>query len=133
MTKTDHLFVYGTLMASVENDFAALLRANGRHVGPAEFLGGRLYRVSWYPALVETSDVTEVVHGDLFELNESISDHIEALDHYEGIGPQFSQPYEYRRENRTVVAGDQEYSAWVYLYNWEVDEAKRVPSGRFRG
>ena len=46
------LFVYGTLLSSVDHPMARRLGREADLLGPATF-AGRLYRVSWYPGMVD--------------------------------------------------------------------------------
>lgn len=137
MTDAPHyLFVYGTLMQDAENPMAQLLHDHAAYVGPATFTGGRLYRISWYPGLVETGAQNEIVHGDLYRFDtnlspETLSDIMTKLDAYEMIGPDFTPPYEYSRETRAVTCGGTDIDAWLYLYQWSVEKAEYLPSNRF--
>lgn len=127
----DLLFVYGTLMREIEdNEMASLLRDNSDHLGAAR-MRGRLYRITHYPGLVDSDDPAEIVHGDLFRLGPRAAEVMAALDLYEDIGPPFEAPYEYRRELREVASADGPVTAWVYVYNWDVDPNARIESGRF--
>lgn len=128
----DLLFVYGTLMhATSGNEMADLLRNNSEHLGAAQ-MQGKLYRVEHrYPGVTDSDDPNDVVHGDLFRLGENAGEVIAALDLYEDIGGGFSEPYEYRREMRQIRSIDGTVTAWVYIYNWPIDEATRIKSGRF--
>ncbi len=128
----DLLFVYGTLMhATSGNKMADLLRANSEHLGAAQ-MQGKLYRVNHsYPGVTDSDDPDDVVHGDLFRLDENADKVIAALDLYEDIGGTFSEPYEYRRERRQIQSDDGTVTAWVYIYNWPIEEATRITNGRF--
>jgi gamma-glutamylcyclotransferase (GGCT)/AIG2-like uncharacterized protein YtfP len=82
MEACDHLFVYGTLRRGAQpNGHAALLHGAARFVGRGR-VRGRLYRVSWYPGLVDSDDGHDTVVGDVFALpaGESL---LAALDAYE--------------------------------------------------
>ena len=46
------LFVYGTLLSSVDHPMSRRLAGEAELLGEAMFTG-RLYRVAWYPGLVD--------------------------------------------------------------------------------
>ena len=52
-----HLFVYGTLLSTAGHPMGVRLRREARLIGAAS-IQGRLYRVSWYPGLVEAATPT---------------------------------------------------------------------------
>ncbi|MBI5262691.1 MAG: gamma-glutamylcyclotransferase [Bradyrhizobium sp.] len=127
---SDRLFVYGTLMRGFDNPMAKLLTANADLLGPAT-CRGRLYRVTYYPALVLSDDATEAVHGELFRLR-ARDELLGELDMYEACGEGFAEPTEYLRKLVTVTLDRGEISeAWTYVYNWPVTELPRIESGRF--
>ncbi|WP_417258373.1 gamma-glutamylcyclotransferase family protein [Celeribacter sp.] len=128
----DYLFVYGTLMQAIEgNEMAQLLHANSTHIGTAT-MQGRLYKVSYYPGVIDSDLPNDIVHGDLFRLGDNAAKIMKRLDLYEDIGPPFEAPYEYRRVLRPVHHGDKAIQAWVYIYNWQLSEDARIPDGKFR-
>ena len=127
----DYLFVYGTLMKAARHPMAVRLAAHARYAGPATF-NGRLYRVAHYPGAVASEDASDQIHGELYELVDA-GKLFEALDAYEGCSPDHPQPTKYVRAQRSVSAGGNSVSTWIYLYNWPVDGLARIASGRFLG
>lgn len=123
------LFVYGTLMRGFQNKYAQILHSSATWLGSATFQG-RLFRVGEYPAACDSSDVSDVVFGDVFAIQNAAV--LQIIDEYEECGPLFSQPTEYVRVLRRIkrVAGD-EVEAWIYLYNWDLRDAVPISSGRF--
>ncbi|MGY3450220.1 gamma-glutamylcyclotransferase family protein [Bradyrhizobium sp. USDA 4353] len=126
----DLLFVYGTLMRGFDHPMARLLSANADFVAEAH-CRGRLYRIQHYPGLVLSDDTADVVHGELFRLHQP-APMLREFDMYEACGEGFAQPTEYVRQRLGVTLADGSVrEAWTYVYNWSVDEAARIASGRF--
>lgn len=123
------LFVYGTLMRGSRHPMARELEAHAIYLDDASYRG-RLYRISTYPGMVESASVEDQVFGEVFELRDPAF--LLMLDDYEGCGPDADQPAEYRRIMHTVTLDSgAQVKAWVYIYNWPVDESKRIVSGCF--
>ncbi|MGJ4927119.1 gamma-glutamylcyclotransferase family protein [Bradyrhizobium sp. HKCCYLS2038] len=129
-TPPDLLFVYGTLMRGFDHPMARLLSANADFVSEAS-CRGRLYRIQHYPGLVLLADAADIVHGELFRLRQP-EPMLREFDMYEACGEGFAQPTEYLRQRLGVTLADgSTQEAWTYVYNWPVDEAARIVSGRF--
>ena len=95
-----HLFVYGSLMSTARHRMGERLRAEARLIGPAT-MQGRLYRVSWYPGVSESTDPEQRVHGELYALD-TPSHALAWLDAYEGVAPGSRESGEYTRVERPV-------------------------------
>lgn len=129
-----HFFAYGTLMA---NATAALgkrmrerLQREAQLLGPA-MIQGRLYDLGRYPALVDSNDPAELVHGELFALQAPRAS-LAWLDRYEGIIPGQHGRNEYERVERTVrLESGEEFTAWVYLYRQSIVGAPHIAAGRW--
>lgn len=76
-----HLFVYGTLRGGLEHPEARWLSEHSERLGAAT-AKGKLFRIGWYPGLVECGK--EIVTGELLLLDDP-SLVLERLDIYEGI------------------------------------------------
>jgi gamma-glutamylcyclotransferase (GGCT)/AIG2-like uncharacterized protein YtfP len=127
-----HLFVYGSLMSSAAHPMGERLRREARFVGEAT-VQGRLYKISWYPGLVEGGDAETRVHGEVYALN-SPSPTLKWLDAYEGIASGRLDEEAYERVERTAaLASGDPVTAWVYLYRKSVAGLRPVPSGRWAG
>jgi gamma-glutamylcyclotransferase (GGCT)/AIG2-like uncharacterized protein YtfP len=94
-----HLFVYGSLLSTAHHPMGARLRREARSLGAAT-LQGRLYRVHWYPAAIDSADPTHRVHGEVYALHDPTGT-LAWLDAYEGIAPS-GEAGEYRRVERPV-------------------------------
>jgi gamma-glutamylcyclotransferase (GGCT)/AIG2-like uncharacterized protein YtfP len=123
----NHLFVYGTLMRGYDNPAAKLLSDSAAFCGEAR-CKGRLYLVTYYPALVRSDGASDMVSGELYSLHTPEAS-LAILDDYEGCA--LTQPRYLRqllpvtREDGSVV------DAWTYVYNRSVAQLKRIASGRF--
>jgi gamma-glutamylcyclotransferase (GGCT)/AIG2-like uncharacterized protein YtfP len=128
--KSDHLFVYGTLMRGFDHPMARLLSGSADFIGAAR-CQGRLYRVKHYPGMVLSEDPDEVVFGELYRLrapNELLGE----FDMYEACGEGFAAPTEYIRQMLRVTLDDRSATeAWTYVYNWPVAHLPQIASGRF--
>jgi gamma-glutamylcyclotransferase (GGCT)/AIG2-like uncharacterized protein YtfP len=129
-----YLFVYGTLMSTARSALGRVMRKRlqreARLLGPAS-TQGRLYDLGRYPALVDSEDPADLVHGEVFTLREP-SKSFAWLDRYEGIVPGNHGHNEYQRVERPVrLADGQEISAWVYLYRKSVGGAPHIAAGRW--
>lgn len=125
------LFVYGTLLSSVDHPMARRLRRDADLLGPATFTG-RLYRVAWYPGLVDGHD-SEIVHGELHRLHNPDRAFV-WLDEFEGVTrgtSSVTEPDRYERVERPVRTARGSDVAWVYLYRGEVSHLVRVNEGRW--
>jgi len=125
-----HLFVYGSLLSAVGHPTGRRLRSEARLVGAAS-IPGRLYRVGWYPGLVEAGAGSARVHGEVYALADPARSLV-WLDDYESIVPGKEADNEYIRVERPVqLASDQEIAAWVYLYQKDVAGLELVADGRW--
>ncbi len=130
---TDCIFVYGSLLSAIAHPMGERLRREAALVGAAT-ISGRLFRVSWYPAV--RLDPTGTVHGEVYRLTDPAGT-LAWLDEYEGIVPgptgvAESDEYERRTVAVRLATGDA-VDAWVYLYRRPVDGLNEVPSGRWTG
>jgi gamma-glutamylcyclotransferase (GGCT)/AIG2-like uncharacterized protein YtfP len=124
-----HLFVYGTLMSAAGHPMGARLAREGKRLGPAS-MQGRLYRVAWYPGLVDSIDAEERVHGELFALANPAAT-FGWLDAYEGVRGG-SNDNEYARVERLArLSAAAEVLAWVYLYQRDPPSLGLIADGRW--
>jgi gamma-glutamylcyclotransferase (GGCT)/AIG2-like uncharacterized protein YtfP len=125
-----NLFVYGSLMSSSGHAMSERLQREARLVGEAT-ITGRLYRISWYPGLVESRDPGEQVHGEVYAL-QAPDRALAWLDKYEGVVPGNADAADYERVERPVrLATGDEITAWVYLYRKDPSKLSRIPQGRW--
>ncbi len=130
MTMNPHIFVYGSLMSTAHHPMGERLRAEARLISPAT-IQGRLYRVSWYPGVSETTNPEQRVHGELYALD-TPGRALAWLDAYEGFAPGSRESGEYTRVERPVrLNSGEEITAWVYLYQKDVSQLPLVVGGRW--
>lgn len=124
------LFVYGTLMRAYgDSKVHAPLSLYTEYIGLAT-CHGRLYEIDGYPGLVISGETK--VCGELYQVRD-FKQLFEILDEYEGYDEASPKTSEYIRQVVSVRLADdgREEKAWVYLYNWEVEEEKRIFSGDY--
>jgi gamma-glutamylcyclotransferase (GGCT)/AIG2-like uncharacterized protein YtfP len=124
-----NLFVYGSLLSTIGHPSGERLRREARLLGAAS-MPGQLYRVGWYPGLVEAAG-DSCVHGELYALADPAGS-LAWLDDYESIVPGKEADNEYVRAERAVqlVSGER-LTAWVYLYQWDITGRQLVADGRW--
>jgi gamma-glutamylcyclotransferase (GGCT)/AIG2-like uncharacterized protein YtfP len=129
------LFVYGSLLAAAGHPKGARLRQEALLVGPAS-MAGRLYRVSWYPAVRPAESADDRVHGEVYRLADPARA-LGWLDEYEGISPgaqSVAAADAYERAERDVrLANGDTLRAWVYLYRRTLPEDGFIASGHWHG
>ncbi len=122
------VFVYGTLRRACSTG------AHQRYLAGAEFIGdasvaGRLYQISYYPALVADAAAGRV-RGEVYRLLDEAQ--LMALDDYEECPQPWHCGQEYRREPLAVtLASGATLTAWAYVYQWPLAAQQRIPSGDF--
>ena len=128
--KPDIIFTYGTLRPGLgARPAAQAFRATAKHIGPASFQG-RLYSIDWYPGVIDSDALGDIVTGDLFQLPQDPT-FLEALDTYEMCSPALPEPHEYVRTIRTVLADGHAIQAWIYLFNQTITDQTRIISGDY--
>jgi gamma-glutamylcyclotransferase (GGCT)/AIG2-like uncharacterized protein YtfP len=126
---SEYLFTYGTLRLEQSHPMADFLSKNSVLVGLGEISNAKLFRIDWYPALIETDNEQDKVYGDVFNVNDI--DVLKKIDEYEGIGIG-NAPYEYRRVKIKTKTELKDIEAWVYFYNIPLPEhATIIESGDF--
>lgn len=126
----EYLFAYGLLRGEFESPMAELMRQHTQRLGPAK-LRAQLFDIGGYPGVVMPNTDNQWVLGEVFAVpNPRVL--WPSLDEFEGIGGEFTQPYEYQRSLTTVVPESGEsIEAWVYWYNWPVNDKARICSGDY--
>lgn len=127
----EYIFVYGTLCRKTGSG------AYGYYIRPyADFVGeatvqGRLYRVDFYPGLVHSEEMGDLVRGEVFRLRKP-EETLARLDVYEGCNQGGRGPDEYiRRQVAVRLATGETIQAWVYIYNQPVEDLDLIASGDF--
>jgi gamma-glutamylcyclotransferase (GGCT)/AIG2-like uncharacterized protein YtfP len=124
-----NLFVYGTLMSATGHPMAARLAREATLLGPAS-IQGRLYRIAWYPGVVDTPNAEERVHGELYALTDPVTS-FAWLDAYEGLLAGRGDNDYARLERPARPLATAEVMAWVYLYQRDPDPLRLIADGRW--
>lgn len=106
------------------------LSNNSTIEGKAYFIG-KLYRISWFPGAVLSTDTLEKVFGTFIKLNNA-EETFKVLDDYEGYDVNNPKASLFIRQLVTIYdEKNTSYQAWVYLYNQNVEAETRILSGDF--
>ena len=126
---SDFLFTYGTLRMNENPSMTKFLAENTELIGLAVLSKAKIYRIDWYPALINTNNDDDKVVGELVKVIGN--DAWLVLDDYEGIGMEES-PCEYDRKKIKVLAKGEELECWAYFYKLPLpNDAKWIQSGDF--
>lgn len=121
---SSYLFVYGSLMGSIQSKIASLLHENADFLGVA-YVKGHLYDLGSYPGLVLDPKAAKVA-GHVFKLH-----HPEALlsylDQYEGILPNNPDLNEYSRQLVKADRQGEVLSCWAYIYQLSTKRLVKIP------
>lgn len=127
-----YLFVYGTLLSSMQHALYAQIAPYVKFIGHARFQG-KLYDIHGYPGAMASLEPNEWVLGELYRL-QNTDKLFYLVDEYEACSEEFPTPTEYIRQKMPVITqSDEHMTAWIYLYNWQVNESQRIKSGDYVG
>ncbi len=125
----DLLFVYGTLMHAISTEMSALMRAHATRHTEGYFLG-KVYDLGEYPGAVLSGSPQDKVWGQVYQIQQA--GHVfPLLDAYEGIGAEYAVPHMYLRKKVPIVCDSKMLLCWVYLYNWPIEQHRRIASGNY--
>lgn len=125
-----YLFVYGTLMKKYSGHKPIHLEKYGKYVSEG-IIQGRLYEIDNYPGLILSSNSSDKVYGEIFLLEDFIAA-IHKLDEYEDYFQDDLENSLYVRQVEQIKIKEGETKkAWVFIFNKEVDEKKRIISGNY--
>lgn len=124
------LFVYGTLRRGAGHPMGDQLGRHTASLGPAT-APGQLFDTGRYPAAVHSSEADELIHGELYEIDDP-DEVLIWLDEYEGYFPSNEVDSLFVRRLSLVNAqSGGALHAWMYWYNRPVDGLERITSGRY--
>ncbi len=122
------IFVYGTLRRGCTTGAHTTYLAGARFVDHAK-IHGKLFRVSYYPALVLDENADWVI-GEVYQL--ASAEQLARLDAYEECTYPALPEQEYQRLSVQVQTGPGGYlSVWVYAYQHTHDGLELIASGDF--
>jgi gamma-glutamylcyclotransferase (GGCT)/AIG2-like uncharacterized protein YtfP len=123
-----YLFVYGTLMTGM--GASGMLRGIARPAGSAT-MQGRLYDLGEYPAAIASTQPSDTVCGELYELLSAAA--LREIDRYECCGPSAPHPLFTRETVAVRTAAGETVAAWAYFYARPLPATARpIPSGDYR-
>ncbi len=126
----EYLFVYGTLLSSIDTPMSVFLMGNSENVGKGSVLA-KLYDLGNYPGIVLSNIKTDKVYGQVIKVLNPLPIFKE-LDNYEGVGTHFRSPNLYKRELIDVLLdSDTTIKCWVYIYNLPVEPSSFIASGNY--
>lgn len=128
---TNFIFVYGLLKSIYDNEPARFVRKHCQLVDKGYF-SGKLFDIGTYPGAIYDPESGLAVHGEVYWVTGNQLELETFLDHFEGVGLEFEKPNEYKREIIPVTTGNKILNASCYLYNWNLDRAKLIASGRYQ-
>jgi gamma-glutamylcyclotransferase (GGCT)/AIG2-like uncharacterized protein YtfP len=126
--QNEYIFVYGTLRRACTTGAHQTYLANTEFVGSAK-VRGKLYRVSYYPALV-LDDSTGWVFGEVYRL--SSNEQLQRLDAYEECTYPSQPDQEYQRKKIEVMTDTgTSLTTWIYSYQHPIAGLEEIASGDF--
>jgi gamma-glutamylcyclotransferase (GGCT)/AIG2-like uncharacterized protein YtfP len=127
-TDQDLIFVYGTLISG-EAAHGEINVGHQLEVVSSAVIGGRLYDVDSYPALILGAG--GLVTGELYRVREGqAKSAFNSMDNFERFDARDRETSLYLR--RLVRLEDPAVDAWAYVYNKEIDEQTRIACGDWR-
>jgi gamma-glutamylcyclotransferase (GGCT)/AIG2-like uncharacterized protein YtfP len=127
----DYLFVYGTLRSDTYSGSHRQLIAPYFSLVSRATMEGRLYAIIDYPGLVAVEEDIDPVIGEVYAFDGDES-HLMDIDDFEGCAPHSPAPHLYSRSREQAHLKDGTIvDAWVYRYNFPVNENMLIRSGNF--
>lgn len=127
---TEYIFVYGSLRSEFTSPAQSVLRDYAEFIEKAT-LQGKLYRIDWYPGVVESDDPDEIVHGEVYKMTDQETV-LSKLDQYEGCSPGDPIPHEFERQIKKIrLLNGEEILAWMYTFVLPESGKERILSGDY--
>lgn len=124
----EFIFVYGTLRRACPTGAHDKYLSGANFIAPAK-IKGKLFKVSYYPALVIDNDADWVI-GEVYQLVSTRQ--LATLDAYEECTFPALPEQEYQRQKVTVLTdADEHLSVWVYAYQQASAQLEFIASGDF--
>ncbi|GAB4405961.1 MAG: gamma-glutamylcyclotransferase [Bacteroidia bacterium] len=124
------IFVYGTLLrGAADHLMAAFLKQKSSFVGKG-VMPGRMYKVQFFPAVVEDDTGGFKVYGEVYRMHDSAAV-FTVLDEYEAFLPDDPAQSLFVRKIKPIQTAEGPLDCWVYLYNQPIGEYVQIRSGDF--
>jgi len=125
----EFIFVYGSLRKAAAANRYDLLASGGDYFSEG-YMHGKLYAVNHYPGAVESARHEDKVFGELYRIVDDTV--LTRLDDYEECSDDFPLPHEYLRKPLPIhLRGGASVLAWVYIYNRDIANLRRIMSGDY--
>ncbi len=128
---TDLLFVYGTLRRGCTTGAHDKYLATAEFIAPAR-VRGKLYKVSYYPALVLEHNLqdSQWINGEVYRLSDAAQ--LIELDAYEECDYPALPTQEYQRKLHDVITdAGEKLQVWIYAYQHPITHLPLITSGDF--
>lgn len=126
----EYIFVYGTLRKESATNMYYVLARHCEYFSDG-YMQGKLYEVDGYPGAIESDDIKDKVYGELYKIVSS-GEVLPQLDEYEECTDKFPEPHEYIRKKLPIrLAGGDEVTAWVYVFNHDVSNLIHIETGDY--
>ena len=126
---SQHLFVYGTLMNTFDNEMSRFLQRHSSPIGQGR-LSGKLYDVGAYPAATYDDFGLHFIKGQVFEMHDRDAI-FNVLDPYEGVEDDLYVRQVCPVLTNAVTGAEQQLLCWVYLFNRSTSLLRWVESGDY--
>lgn len=129
MQNSKYLFVYGSLRSGFKSTAYEYIAQYFNFVSVAK-TKGILYNLGTHPVAKPTDDNNYII-GELYEVsNPKFASYAFAqLDDYEGIDNMENENTDYIKTLSTIETANHSYTAIVYWYNGNVNQATIIESG----
>lgn len=115
------VFVYGTLRRGASNHF----RMKGAElVGPAT-VGGKLFRIDWYPGLRPDPE-GPAVSGEVYKVSAQL---LVELDEFEGAAGEVADEFRRVEAIATLASDPAPRMVWLWEYAGSMEGCIRIPGG----
>lgn len=129
MSRTEILFLYGSLQARTGHDQVDRIIARFTRVMYQGYVHGQLYDLGRYPGLLASDDSQQRVFGRVVSLSRAAFN-LPLLDKFEDYRDKDQQGSEYlRRRVQVFCPHNRQLEAWCYLYNRPVQPESLIRSG----
>ena len=128
--KSQHLFVYGTLLSTLQMPMGKYLSDNCNLEG-CGYTQGLLYDLGEYPGLILSKDEKNQVFGEIYQIYDKVQI-LRRIDEYEGCSHKDPKPHLYERQAVSVrLTSEQDIMAWTYIYKGNLRTKPCIEGGDY--